>query len=220
MCFKLMSFEINLGIENDKLLLETFRIWTHKMVFAEVNLQSVVIDVVLWAESTISPVANMASFVLVTTMREQLVISIEPHSTEATFRMSLESALIDSSRVIVAKLFMLFELLLREQFMLVGEDFLVPRAKIAHDLMMHSPYVAVQVWPTQTSNITTGVGTVVPQQQDRVFEDLGILVADAEVIVFLREVARHKIFVSLGCVVGENDQIRWSSAMGASFGLV
>jgi len=80
---------------------------------------------------------------------------------------------------------MLFELFFRKQFMLMGEDFLVPRAQIAHDLMMNGLDVTMQVWPTQTSYIATCIRTIVPEQKYSVFKDFGFLVTDAEVIVFL-----------------------------------
>jgi len=51
--------------------------------------------------------------------------------------------------------------------------------------MMNSLDVTMKVWPSQTSYIAARVWTIVPEQEDGIFEDLGFLVTDTEVIVFL-----------------------------------
>lgn len=131
-----MRFEINLGIKDDKLLLKTFRVWTQKVILAEVELEGVVVQIVLRPKSSISSVANVTSLVLVSTMCEQLVISIESYSTEATFWMPFEAALIYSSWIIVTELLVFPQVFFREQLMLVCENLLVSRAKVAHDFVM------------------------------------------------------------------------------------
>jgi hypothetical protein len=81
------------------------------VVFAKVHLKGIVIDVVLLLPaSAVLAIADVTAFVLVSTMRVKLVVSIETLATEATFRVSLESALVDRAGVIVAELLVLAQL--------------------------------------------------------------------------------------------------------------
>jgi hypothetical protein len=74
------------------------------MVFSEVHLERIVVDVVLlFPASPFAAVANVAALVLVSAMRVELIVAVETLVTEATFWMSLESALIYCSRIVVAK---------------------------------------------------------------------------------------------------------------------
>lgn len=95
----------------------------------------------------------------------ELVIAIESLSTESTFWMTLETALIDSPGVIVPKLFMLSEFLLCEKLVLVGKDLLIPGAEIAHDLVMDIPNMPMQVRPAIAGYVTACIWTIVAQQQ-------------------------------------------------------
>ena len=72
-------------------------------------------------------------------MRIELIIAIESLSTEATFWVPFEPALVYSSRMVVSKLFMFSQVLLSEQFVLVCEDFLIPCAQVAQDLVVDAP---------------------------------------------------------------------------------
>ena len=63
--------------------------------------------------------------------------------------------------------------------MLVGEDLLVPRTEIAHDLMMHRFDMAMQVRPAKTGHITARVRTVIPQEKNRVFKYLLLVIVYA-----------------------------------------
>lgn len=73
----------------------------------------------------------MATLVLVPAMCVKLVVSVEALPTEAALRVTLETTLIDSARVVVAELLVLSELSKREELVFVGEDFLVSRTQIA-----------------------------------------------------------------------------------------
>lgn len=130
MRFDLMSLEVHLRIKYNKFLLQTFSVWTHEMVFPEVLLERIVVHKVLLLPAPITAVANVAAFVLISTMCVQLIVSVEALATETAFRVSLEATLIDRARVIVTELLMLPEIGKREELVLVREDFLVPRTQI------------------------------------------------------------------------------------------
>jgi hypothetical protein len=101
------------------------------MIFFEMDLERVVVHVVLLLSATIPPVAYVTAFVLVSAVCVQLVVSIEALPTKTALRMAFEAALVDGTGVVVAELLVLAEFGRREELMLVGEDFLVARAKVA-----------------------------------------------------------------------------------------
>lgn len=98
---------------------------------------------------------------LVPAMSIQFVVTVETLSTESTFGVTLESTLVYCSRVIIAELFMLAKLLLSKQLMLMRKDLLVPRAEVAHDLLMRASDMPMEIWPAPAGSITCLVGTVV-----------------------------------------------------------
>jgi hypothetical protein len=73
----------------------------------------------------------MAALVLVPAMCVKLVVSVEALTTEAALRMTLETALVNSARIVVAELLVLSELGKGEELVFVGKDFLVSRTQIA-----------------------------------------------------------------------------------------
>lgn len=75
--------------------------------------------------------------------------------------MTLESTLVDGSWVVVPEFLMLPEFGKSKKFMFVSENLLVPRAEIAHDFSVRRLDMAVQVWPTQASNIAVTIRTIV-----------------------------------------------------------
>lgn len=93
--------------------------------------------------------------------------------------MSLESTLVYSSRIVVAKFFVLAQLSVREKFMFMSKDFLVPRTEIAHDFVMHTLYMSVEIWPSQTCNVATWIRTIITKEQNGILEYLGLFVLDA-----------------------------------------
>jgi hypothetical protein len=107
MSFDLMRFEIYLGLKNHKLLLQAFLVWTEEMILPVVYLQIIVVAVVDRLPSLVTSITNMTSLVHLSAMVVQLIISVETKPTESALRMSLESALVNSPRMVVAKLFML-----------------------------------------------------------------------------------------------------------------
>lgn len=137
MVFQLMRLQIHLRPEDDELLLQAFLVGAHEMVTPKVLLQRVVVDVILLLAAPTPSIANMASLMFVPTMNVQFIVPIESLSTETAFWMSLEAALVDSARMIISKLLMLAQLLWSEELMLMGEDFLIPGAQIAQNLVMY-----------------------------------------------------------------------------------
>jgi hypothetical protein len=101
------------------------------VVFSKVNFERIVVNKVLLLSAAITSVANVATFVLVSAMGVEFVVSIEALSAEAALWVSLETALIDSAGVIVAKLLVFPQLRICEQFVFMGEDFLISRTKVA-----------------------------------------------------------------------------------------
>jgi len=68
------------------------------------QLQTIIIDIILRLSA--SPIADKTSLMLLPTMHIQLILPIKSLSAESTFRMALETALIDCSRVVVSLLHM------------------------------------------------------------------------------------------------------------------
>ena len=131
MHFQLVCLEVHLRVKYNELLLHALSVWAQEVVFSKVHLKRIVVDIVLLLPApTVLTIADVAAFVFVPTMRVELVVPVEALATEATFRMSLESALIDRARVIVAELLMFAQIRKGKQLVLVGEDFLVARAEI------------------------------------------------------------------------------------------
>jgi len=137
MLLNLMRFQVNLRIKHYKLLFQALCVRTQKVVFPEMLFQHVVIKVILWPSLT-PPVTDEAPLVTLPTVSVQLIIPVKPLSAEATFWVTLEAGLILCPGMIVSKPLMLPKLVVCKQLMLVREDFLVPRAKITHDFVMHA----------------------------------------------------------------------------------
>ena len=89
----------------------------------------------------------------VSAMSIKLVLAIEALSTESALWVALEPALIDSTRIVVAELFMLSKFLLREEIVLVREYLFVASTQIAHYLVVHAPYMSMKIWPAHARHI-------------------------------------------------------------------
>ena len=72
------------------------------MSFCKVFLELLVIEVVLWVCSAISPITNMASFVLLSAMSIQLIVPLEPLLTETTLWVSFKARLIYCAWIVIA----------------------------------------------------------------------------------------------------------------------
>ena len=104
--------------------------------------------------------------------------------------------------------------------MLVCKDLLIPRAEIAHDLLMLCLDMSMQIRPAEACHLARRLWTVVPQQQDRILVDLVLLIFDAKIIIRLLKVRWRKVFISLLRLVCEYDKLRLCPAMCAGFRLV
>ena len=103
---------------------------TEEVITSEVLLKLVIIPIILLLSTCRSTITDVASFVLVSAVCVELIVAIEPLLAEAALRMSLESTLIYSARIVIAKSFMFAQLLVSKELVLVCEDLLVPCAQI------------------------------------------------------------------------------------------
>ena len=126
-------------------------------------LKGIVVDVILLVSPWVSAITNVTFLMLVPTMCIELVVTVEPLPTKAAFRVTFEAALIHGSRIVISKLLMLAELLLGEKLMLMSEHFLVPGAKITHDLLMNLFNMTVKIRPSPACNIARCLWTVIAQ---------------------------------------------------------
>jgi hypothetical protein len=145
--FELVGFEIYLRVEDDKLLVETVPLGAEEVVLSEVKLEGVVVNEVLLLAALISAIADVASLVLVATVRVELVVTVESLSTKPTLGVALEPALVDGPGVVVTELLVLAEFALSEELMFVGEDLLVASTEITQHFVMDAPDMAVEVGP-------------------------------------------------------------------------
>lgn len=179
MDFDLVCLEVNLGLKDDKLLLETFPVRTKEVVISEVNFQLIVVPIVDRLRPLASTVADVASLMLLSAMRVQLIVTIEAFPAETTFWMTSKATLIDSTGMVVAELLVSPQLRIGEELVLVREDLLVPCAKVAHDLLVHRPDMMMEVRPAETSNIAVLIRTVEAQKQHCVLVYHLLFVSDA-----------------------------------------
>jgi hypothetical protein len=190
------------------------------MVTAEMLLQCIVVDEISRILSAISAIANVAALMSVSAMDVKLIVAIKSPPTKAAFWMSLEASLVDRTGIIITKAFMLAELLLCKQVLLVGEDFLVAGAKIAHDFVVNGFDVAMEIWPSHASHVAARIRAVVSQQQDSIFEDLWLLVRNTKVCVLLREICLLEVLEPLLPIVCEYYRSCFCPTMRTSFRLV
>ena len=130
MTFQLMTLQVHLRLKHNELLLQAFPVQAKEVAFLEVVFEGVIVEVVLLLAMSRSSVADVASLMSVTTVRIQLVISVEPFTTETAFRVPSETALVNRARDVVSVLFVLAQLRRGEDFMFVSENFFVSSAKI------------------------------------------------------------------------------------------
>jgi hypothetical protein len=208
------------------------------MVFLEVALQSIVVDVVLLLTMGGTAVANVASFVLISTVSVEFVIAIESLPTESTLWVALEAALVDSTRFVIAMLLVFPQIGHCEEGVLVSEHLFVACTKVTvmsykakvsclvvkwhferiwktkrnqnspHHLSMLALHMAMQVRPSKTGDITVFIGAVVSQQQHRVFKDLIFLIMDSQVLVGPSKVFLLKFLKSPLGIISEDDKGR------------
>lgn len=168
------------------------------MVFLEMVLKSVVVNVVLLLTVPRPAVTNVAALMFVSAMGIKLIIAVETLATESALRMTTEPTLVHLSRLIVTILLMLPKFCCCEQLMFMCEYLFIPCAEVTvgyisifywklvlskrylpHHLSMLGLDMAMKVWPAQTRYIAVFIRAVVPQQQYSVLEDFVLLILDS-----------------------------------------
>lgn len=176
-----MGLQIHLSLKHHEFLIQALLVKAEKVVLLEMLLERIVVDIVLLLPVPRPSVTDMAPLVPVTAVGIQFVISVEPLSTETAFRVASKPALVNGTGNVISVLFVLAQLRHGEEFMFVGEDFLVSSAKITtsptstnirkprlvwkkyipHHLPMLTLDMTVQVWPSQARHITRILRAVV-----------------------------------------------------------
>lgn len=100
------------------------------MVFLEVFLESIIVDVVLVLAIARLSVTDVTSLMLVSAVGIQLVVPIEALVTKFTFRVAFESTLVNSAGCIISKFLVLAKLRDSEQFVFVCKDLFIPSTQI------------------------------------------------------------------------------------------
>ena len=104
--------------------------------------------------------------------------------------------------------------------MFMGKDLLVPGTQVTHDFVMLMANMTMQIWPSQACFIAVLIRAIVSQQQDSVFEDLRLFIADSKVLVCPEEVTFSIIFVPLLRIISKDHVCGLRSAVCTSFRLV
>lgn len=225
MCFQHVGLQINFMFEYNKLLLQTLTILTHEVRILKVALKCRIIDVITWLLPNIPAIAYEAPLMVVSTMLVEFIVGVEAFSTETTLRVTFESALCFRSWVIIAFSFMLVELGLCEQGVLVSKNLLVAGTEVTaqcysmlkfplviylpHDQSMVLAHVAVQIWPSTAGPIAVRIWAIVSQQQRRIVADCLIFIFYAQCIVPCYDVRIGELFKSFICVLCEDDVVRF-----------
>ena len=100
------------------------------MILPKVSFQGIIIDVILLLPGLMSSVTDMASLMLVPTMRIELVVTVKTSLAEPAFWVAFEATLIYCSGVVVTKSLVSLQLASREELVLVGKDLFVPGAEV------------------------------------------------------------------------------------------
>ena len=130
--------------------------------------------------------------------------------------MTLESALIDGTRIVVTEFLVLANFADCEELVLMGEDLLIPCTKITHDLVMHALDMAMQVWPAKTGNVTILIWAVVPKQENSVLEDVILFIFDPQCVFLFYKIASIVFLVSFRGIVRKYNKLRLCLARTSS----
>lgn len=105
----------------------------------------------------------------------------------------------------ISNLHVFAQLLVRVHLVLVGKDLLVPRAQVAHLLVVDGADMAVEIGPAETSKVAAGFGAVIPKQQHRVADNVFAGIPDADVLVRRSDITSLIVFEFFRGIVGEDD---------------
>lgn len=110
---QLVSLQIKLRPKDDKFLLQAFPVVAKEVVFPEMLLQGVVVEVVVRLPRVFA-IAKEATLVFMPTVLVQFIIIVKALAAEPAEGMSLKSRLVKSSWLVVALPHMFLQLLIRE----------------------------------------------------------------------------------------------------------
>ena len=102
----------------------------------------------------------------------------------------------------------------------MGEHLLVPRAQIAHHLLMHAAHMSMEIRPTHTCNVAVLIRTIVPQQHNCVLQYLPRLERNTQVLVRLVKFLVTVIRILFLPIIRKHHHRRLSSAMCARLCLI
>jgi len=66
--------------------------------------------------------------------------------------------------------------------MLMCKDLLIPRTQVAL-LVVCTSHMSVQIRPTKTGNIATRIRTIVSEEQQRIFNNLRVLILNTDILI-------------------------------------
>lgn len=98
-----MGFQVHFGFEHVGFVGLTFGIKADKMHFLEMLLQHLVVKVILYLAGRVSSVADVTSFMFLSTVLVELVVTVEPFAAESTSWMASKAALVDGPWIVVPK---------------------------------------------------------------------------------------------------------------------
>lgn len=151
------------------------------MVFLEVLFEGVVVAVVL--RPRIPPVAEKAPLMSFPTVLVELVVVVESLAAESAERMTLEAGLVRRAWLIIATSHMLLQFLIGKELMLMSKNLLVPRAQIAHLLMVGATDVAVQIRPAEAGKVAGIVRTIIAEKENSIADDVFVRKFDTNILV-------------------------------------
>lgn len=125
-----MGLQIHLRLKHDELLFQALLVQAKEVVFLEVILQRIVVDVVLLLAMSGSSIADVASLMPVTAVSIQFVISVKSLATETALWVTSETTLVNGTWDVVSVFLVFPQFRHGKEFMLVGKDLLVSSTKI------------------------------------------------------------------------------------------
>jgi hypothetical protein len=201
-----VGLEIHFRFENDKLLLLTLGVWTGKVVLFEVVLEGRIVTIIVRLPG-VSPITDEAPLVLHAAVVVELVVVVKAFAAKAAHRMALEAGLIGRAGLVIAATHVLLELAISEQLVLVRENLLITGTEIAHSFLVDRFDMAMEVWPAKPRKVAISIGTVVPQKENCVPNNVFVGVFDADIAVGRSEVLLGIVVEFLLGIIGE-DHIR------------
>jgi hypothetical protein len=86
------------------------------------------------------------------------------------------------------------------------ENFLVSSAEIAQLLVMNRANMTMQVGPAETGVVAVAIRAVIPQEKDGIANNVLTGISNPDIIIRASDFGVGIVFVSLFCIVRENDK--------------